>query len=285
MDILKWFRKRSENGITHHVITIDGSKIHWVEAGNPRAYPLVCVDGWMGSWKAFRRIIPHLEKHYRLIIIDIPGFGESESLRGKHTVTTISEVLRKTTRKIGITRFHLLGLSFGAAVSLRFTATYPSVVSKLAVQGAPFYAGLFKGWMRWGAKFITFPFIIRFAGRLFSNESLVFLLLRAQKDMAFATDDELREKARRTGRSSARAALESAQDVTRLDLRNDAKRIKTPTLIIDGADVRFRPLAAWELLHTLIPHSKLVLIRGATHTVPNQKPDQFAQELIRFFNS
>jgi len=285
-DFLKnLFRKYSPNGVKHHTVTIDGSRIHWVEAGDPEKPTLLCVDGWMGSWKAFKRVIPHLKKDYHVVIFDLPGFGESDPLSSRHTVASISEFLRKFVQEIGLKRFHLLGLSFGAAVSLHFAANNSEMVDKVVLQGAPFDSKLFKLWMRLGARLMTLPVFIRAAEFIFGQEFLVFLVLRAQKDMAFATDEELWEKANRTGRASARAAMESAQDVTRIDLRKEAKLIKSSTLIIDGENVQFRPLAAWKILRELIPNSDLVLIKDATHTVPSQKPKEFSKEVLRFLKA
>lgn len=277
--VFTWFRK---NETKHHWVTVQGSLAHYVEIGDPNAPTLLCIDGWMGSWKAFERIIPYLGRDSRLIIVDMPGFGESDPLPVVHTVENISNFLKALTDKIGLTRFHLLGLSLGAAVSIHFSANNSRLVDKLILQGAPFYSGLFKNWMRRGSRILTFPFIIKVTQHLFSHKALIFLYLRSQKDMSFATDDELWEKTKRTGRASARAALESAQDVTRIDLRDEATRIISPTLIVDGEDVEFRPLAAWDLLHSLIPNSKVVLIKDASHTVPGQKPKEFSEEVLRF---
>lgn len=277
--VLAWFKK---NDIRHYWVTVQGLLIHYVDIGDSNAYPIVCIDGWMGSWKTFDRIIPYLTRDFRLIIVDMPGFGESEPLAVPHTVENISNFLKALVNKIELTRFHLIGLSLGAAVSIHFSANNPRLVDKLILQGAPFYSGLFRKWMRRGARILTFPFIIKVAQRLFSQKTIIFLYLRSQKDMSFSTDDELLEKAKRTGRASARAALESAQDVTKIDLRDEATHIVSPTLIVDGEDVEFRPLAAWNLLHSLIPNSKVVLIKDASHTVPGQKPKEFSEEVLRF---
>lgn len=277
--VFAWFKK---NDIRHYWVTVQGLLIHYVDIGDSNAYPIVCIDGWMGSWKTFDRIIPHLTRDFRLIFVDIPGFGESEPLAVPHTVENISNFLKALVNKIELTRFHLLGLSLGAAVSIHFSANNPRLVDKLILQGAPFYSGLFKKWMRLGAKLITFPFAVKIANLIFDQKVFVYFFLRRAKDMDFATDEELWDKAKRVGRASARAAMESAQDVTKLDLRDEAMRITSPTLIIDGEDVEFSPLSAWNLLHSLIPNSKVVLIKGASHTVPGQKPKEFSEEVLRF---
>jgi len=268
--------------VRHHWKTVNGSRIHWVEIGSPAGLPVLCVDGWMGSWEAFKGVMKYFDVRYRLIIVDIPGFGESEPLATSHTVAHVSKFLKAFTDSIGLRRFHLLGLSFGGAVAIHFSATYPSYVEKLVVQGAPFYGKLFKRWMRFGSRVLTFPCMIRFVGIVFRRERLVYRVLRSQKDFLFATDVDIQRKAKRTGRASPRAAMESARDATRLDLRNYARRVRAPTLIIDGADVKLRALAGWDLLRSLIPNSQLVLIRGAAHTVPGQKPTEFSKEVFFF---
>lgn len=272
-------------GVRHHWDTIGGSRIHWVEAGDPAAFPVLCINGWMGSWESFAGMVSYLDVHLRLILLDIPGFGESEPLPASHTVVEVSRFIKSFVDSIGLSRFHLIGLSFGGAVAIHFAATYPLLVEKLVVQGAPFYGKLFKPWIRWGARILTFPFMIYFAGLIFRRKWLTYRILRSRKYLSLLTDEEILQKAYRTANASGRAAMESARDVTRLDLRGCARQIKAETFIIDGADVRFKPLATWNFLHSFIPNSRLFLIRDAGHTVAVQKATEFSKQVFRFLSS
>ncbi|MEM9820413.1 MAG: alpha/beta fold hydrolase, partial [Bacteroidota bacterium] len=62
--------------ISHHYTTVDDLNIHYLEAGEGEA--IVFLHGWPTSAYLWRNILPGLAKKYRVIAIDLPGFGQSD---------------------------------------------------------------------------------------------------------------------------------------------------------------------------------------------------------------
>ncbi|MCI0777979.1 MAG: alpha/beta fold hydrolase, partial [Chloroflexi bacterium] len=60
-------------------LDIDGTAIHYVEAG--RGEDVVLIHGWNGSTFSFRYTIPELAQRYRVIAIDLMGYGYSARMR------------------------------------------------------------------------------------------------------------------------------------------------------------------------------------------------------------
>jgi pimeloyl-ACP methyl ester carboxylesterase len=103
---------------------------------------VILLHGWLHSKEIWGRIAPLLSNDFRLIAIDLPGFGESPPLR-KDTIS-ISEyaqvinvalaALDRESKIIGIVADSLSGVILANAASL---SSFPSVQS-LAFSGCPF---------------------------------------------------------------------------------------------------------------------------------------------------
>src|SRR5262245_54016411 len=65
-------------GVEHRFVAIEpGLRLHVAEAG--AGEPLLLVHGWPQHWWAWRKIIPRLAAHHRLICPDLRGFGWSDA--------------------------------------------------------------------------------------------------------------------------------------------------------------------------------------------------------------
>jgi len=82
----------SEKGIQHRFITAGGIRFHFLEYG--KGPKIVLIAGFPQSCYAWRRVIPLLAKHYKVIAIDLPGQGDSDKpIDGYDTKTTVGRVM------------------------------------------------------------------------------------------------------------------------------------------------------------------------------------------------
>lgn len=58
---------------------VDGVEVFYVENGVGE--PVVLIHGWASSSYSWRRNIPALAEHFRVIALDLPGFGLSQSFQ------------------------------------------------------------------------------------------------------------------------------------------------------------------------------------------------------------
>ena len=110
-------RTASEKGIRHS-IEIAGKKAVYFEypATRPEALTLVMIHGYRGNHRGLEAIAAGLS-NYRVLIPDLPGFGESEPLASMHSVENYSLWLDKFVAKIGLPEnLHLAGHSFGTLI-------------------------------------------------------------------------------------------------------------------------------------------------------------------------
>ncbi len=96
--------------------------------------PLVLLHGNFGSWMHWIRNIEALSQHYRVIAIDIPGFGDSHLPSKPYNSTSVSAIMREGIRQIvGDEPINLAGFSFGASCSAALAHAMGEQMRKLVL--------------------------------------------------------------------------------------------------------------------------------------------------------
>jgi pimeloyl-ACP methyl ester carboxylesterase len=130
--------------------TIDGIQIAYREAGRADAPAILLLHGFPTSSHMFRNLIPALADRYRVIAPDYPGFGQSEAparSQFNYTFDNFAELIDSLTEKLGISRYALYVMDYGAPVGFRLAAQHPDRVTALVVQnGNAYREGLQKFW-------------------------------------------------------------------------------------------------------------------------------------------
>lgn len=80
--------------------------------------PLVLLHGNYGSWTHWIRNVEALARHYRVIAVDIPGFGESAAPPEPYSIHSVARIIADGVIRIsGGEKINLAGFSFGAAAA------------------------------------------------------------------------------------------------------------------------------------------------------------------------
>ncbi len=127
---------RAISGVTEKTVTLDAHEIHYLEGGT--GDPVVLLHGIFAEkdhWVDFAR---QLTGNYRVVVPDLPGFGESSRLAGqRYDYATQTERLKNLLDALGIPRAHLAGNSMGGTIAALFAIRYPERVASVALIGAP----------------------------------------------------------------------------------------------------------------------------------------------------
>lgn len=111
-----------------------GARIRFVEAGS--GPPLVLVHDYLASRVAWDDVLPRLATAFRVIVPDLPGFGESEKPppgRYRYDFDAFSESLVDMLAAIGLGRVSLCGHAMGGAVALTIAASHAHLVDRLVL--------------------------------------------------------------------------------------------------------------------------------------------------------
>jgi pimeloyl-ACP methyl ester carboxylesterase len=115
-----------------HFVTVDGVKLHYVEAGS--GPDLVLIHGASGSLRDLTfGFLPELARRYHVVAFDRPGMGWSEDAAGMDTLQAQARLIRQASERIGLRRPIVFGHSYGGAVALAWAVDAPDSLSALAL--------------------------------------------------------------------------------------------------------------------------------------------------------
>jgi pimeloyl-ACP methyl ester carboxylesterase len=130
--------------------TVDGVGIFYREAGPADAPVFLLLHGFPTSSHMFRNLIPALADRYRVIAPDYPGYGQSDMPDHEsfdYSFDRFGELVGGLLDQVGVTRFAMYVMDYGAPVGWRLALKHPERVTALVVQnGNAYEEGLAEFW-------------------------------------------------------------------------------------------------------------------------------------------
>lgn len=157
----------------------------------------------------------------------------------------------------------LLGHSFGGQIATRLASAHPDLISRLVLidsSGIPD-----DRWFK-RVKRLFFLILAKCGKNIPYTKQLKKLLYRFAREQDYYQATDMQK--------------ETMRQVIREDLRFDAAKITTSTLLIWGVEDTITPLFMGRKLLSLITHSSLLLIEGARHSPQYTHPKQVADTLL-----
>lgn len=114
---------------------VTGTRLHYVTGGT--GPPLVLLPGWPQTWWQFRKIMPTLAKHHRVIAVDLRGMGGSGKPPGGYDKKTMARDIHELVRQLGHDKVDIAGHDIGAMVAHSLAANHPDAVRKIALLDVP----------------------------------------------------------------------------------------------------------------------------------------------------
>ncbi|MFF4901443.1 alpha/beta fold hydrolase [Streptomyces sp. NPDC001068] len=263
-------------------------RIHYHEAG--QGHPIVLLHGsgpGATGWSNFRPTIEALSGGHRVLAVDMPGWGESDTQTadtGRDHVDALTDFLDE----VGVDRAALVGNSMGGMTAISTAIRHPDRVSHLVTMGAPcpgpnlFSAG---NGPSEGLK------VLIEAYQEPTAENMKRLVRIMCFDPAMATDElaALRSAAATAHPEHLRSFLEGAQVPPHespmaafFGLTPQLGGIKAPTMAIHGRDDRVVHFENSLRLTTVVPDSRLVLLNRCGHWAQIEHAAEFNRLVASF---
>ena len=102
------------DGVTHRTVPARGLRFHVAEAGAAGGETVVLVHGWPQHWWMWRRVVPLLAPHARLVMVDLRGFGWTDAPPGAYDKQTLADDLLAVLVALGLDRVCLMAHDWGA---------------------------------------------------------------------------------------------------------------------------------------------------------------------------
>lgn len=267
-----------------HFTEIDGVRLHYQEKGT--GTPLVLLHGFTSSTYSWKDVFEPLSKNFRVIAIDLKGFGFSEKPDGNYTRRTQAVLVSHLLDHLKIEKTWLCGNSMGGEVALNFALQNPQRVAGLILIDS---AGVsVNGGNSLAPRYLLIPVV----GRILTALSLTTdKLVREGLEKSFYDDRKITDE--RVAyyyrplqtRSGQLAALRARAQAGQLPIEQDLSKVNARTLIIWGAEDALIPLPAGRKLNSLIKDSKLVIIEKCGHVPQEEMPDSVLDEITEFIEA
>ncbi|MFW5443163.1 MAG: alpha/beta fold hydrolase [Methylococcaceae bacterium] len=130
------------NSTKYKTVTIDGLDIFYREAGNPKHPTILLLHGFPTSSHMFRNLIVELSDRFHLIAPDYPGFGYSSMPavdKFDYTFANLANVVDKFIDKVGLKKYSLYLMDYGAPIGFRIATKHPERVESLIIQNGNAY--------------------------------------------------------------------------------------------------------------------------------------------------
>lgn len=268
--------ERARSGLERKEVRISDT-ISYVYLEGGKGEPLILLHGFGANKDNFTRVARFLTPHYRVIIPDHIGFGES-SHPGDADYGALTQAVRIRTlaQALGISKAHIGGSSMGGHISMMYAFIYPDEVRSLWLLNP---GGI------WSAPPSELRDVIATTNKnplMARNEDEfadIFAFVMA--DPPFIPRPMLNVMARE------RIANYELERRIFEQLSSDSAEkyiadLPTPTLIVFGDRDRAINPATADILHKLMPNSETILMKGIGHLPMIEQPRRSAKDYLKF---
>ncbi|MGH9971227.1 MAG: alpha/beta fold hydrolase [Pyrinomonadaceae bacterium] len=266
-------------------VEVDGVRVHFQEAGNRNAPPILLIHGFASSTLVWSKVFLEIaDAGFRVIAPDLLGYGYSAKPRKfDYTIGSQAWMITGLLDRLGLKQATLVGSSYGGAVAATVALDYPERVKRLVLVGAVTNNEPTKYMLMrlFGSPFlgeILSPFVVGSRRLLRSRMKRVY-------DRHSWVLDERRVEARHLPLRAAATQRAIIRTVRRWDaerISRDAHLISRPTLLIWGDNDPEVPLHNGERLQEAIKGSRLIIFRQCGHLPHEEFPRAFIEVISEF---
>lgn len=276
-------QKRYESAHSKYLV-LHGMRVHYTDEGEGPV--LILLHGFLASVHTWDEWVKALRPHYRIICIDLPGFG----LTGQHPQHRYHPIdyvqfLEAFRAALGIARFHLAGNSLGGAVSWCYARQFPQHVEKLILLNPAGYSQRMSGMLR----LVANPAARHLMQRVLPRFVMTAGLREVYGDpvrMRPGTDRRYHDFYLRPGNRLATAKV--AETLVALNLlghlEKDIPHLTVPTLLMWGDLDRWIPPALVSRWQADVQHIQVKVYAGVGHIPMEEIPEQSASDAHRFLS-
>jgi pimeloyl-ACP methyl ester carboxylesterase len=261
-------------------------KAEWLEAGDTRVravrggkgpVTLVLLHGFGESLTTWRALFDPLAGSYRVVALDLPGFGGSTKPTARYTVEAMTGRLTSLLERETEGPVILIGHSMGGLLAASVALARPDRVTALVLV-AP--AGYRVGF--WG---LADSFSTEKAGRIGRYLGLRSFITPIHDPAWLEEPDSAASYDLTSDPAYQRVATTVLEEFDFEALGDRFAQVTQPTLLIWGALDPVIPPAVGDALHSLLPCSRLVIIPRTFHRPHAERPDTVLHELKRFLDT
>jgi 3-oxoadipate enol-lactonase len=242
---------------------VDETELAWEEAGT--GLPLLLIHGLpfhKGMWKPQ---MTALSKKFRVVALDLPGFGESGAPRGEASMPRYADLIAGFCKALRLGPVVLAGHSMGGYIALEFAVRHPSSLRGLVMVASRAIADTAEV----ASNRRVMAERLRTESADFVAEAMLPRMLASDnRDLELRREVRaLMEPLRPEGIAHAQLAIAG-----RRDFSAKLREIETPALVVAGEKDLVAPLEEAGIVAANFRQGRLEVVEDAGHMVSWERP-------------
>ncbi len=259
---------------------IDGNRVHYRDEGVGE--PLVLIHGTASSLHTWDTWVQGLKSNYRVIRLDLPGFGLTGPDRAdRYEIEDDVRLLTAFLARLGVEKVHLAGSSLGGRIAWQLALDYPEKVESMTLLNALGYPQ-----ERWPLpiEMAQWPFM----DKIMASFSPRFMYASGLKDVYYdeaLVNERLVDRYFELSRYPGNLAAFPKRVQARLDM--DASlitEIRVPTLILWGEEDQYFPAENAHRFGSDIANSRVHVYPDVGHLPMEEVPELSLAHFIAFIS-
>ncbi|MEM6460670.1 MAG: alpha/beta hydrolase [Pseudomonadota bacterium] len=238
--------------------------------------PVVCIHGIGGNTHSFARQLEGLSDHLRIVAINLPGYGRSDTMADP-TFPKLAAELTAFLDALDVEKAHLCGQSIGGMVALETACLHPNRVASLALIGTT---------SAFGGRDDSFKdtFV---AARLKPLDEGMSLPELAEQFVPEITGPDATPQVLKEATASMAAVPQQTYRaiiacLVTFDRRDDVAGIEIPACLISGSHDTNAPAKTMARMAEKMPRAEYHEIEGAGHLI-NLEASSKTNRILRTF--
>lgn len=252
----------------------------WVDAAGAALFvraegegtPLVLTHGLGDDHRFWDPCVELLRPHHRVVRWDVRGFGRSGKPAGPYDLDLYADDLRHVFDHMRIERGILVGLSMGGVIAQRFLLEHANRLGGVVLvsTSSEISEKATANWRRLADRVESRGF-----GRVDASRSFA-------KEFARTHPAAVEAAGLQTASNDPAGYAAAARAVSDYHFTAALGAVRTPALIVQGLDDQLTPPGGSVKLSRAIPHSRLLLLPDAGHSLPIENPVLFTSIVLAF---
>ena len=269
--------ERKRSGLKLKSEAVHGFNIPFLEGGSGDV--LVLVHGFGGDKDNFTRMAAHLTPHFRVILPDLPGFGDAtRDPNVRYRMSDQVDRLYAFFRALGVQKIILGGNSMGGFIASEYAARHPKQVRAVwlldsAGTAEAHRSPMLQNYLATGES----PLLLR---RLSDVETLIHSTMARPPFFPGFLKRTL--GARAIADLPLHEAIMKDLSLHSPMLETQYKSLPTPALIVWGSEDAILNPAGQKPQEQLFPQNQTIVMQGIGHLPMLEAPQQTAQDFLKF---
>ena len=267
----------------------NGINLAYIDEGKG-SETILMIHGLGSYLPAWKKNINELSKNYRIIAIDLPGYGKSSKAPHSGLMTFYAGVIAEFIQQLHIGPVNLAGHSMGGQISMVLALEKPELVKRLILVDPAGFEAFHAGQRNWFKDVMT-PNLVRLTSLEAIETNLASNFFRMPDDARFMIEDRIAMRDAVDFDAYCLAVARSVHGMVDEPVLDKISAINVPTLIFFGENDMLIPnrylnpgftVKIAEAGAALIKGSKLVMVPKCGHFMMFEKSEVFNEETKKF---